>query len=84
MYDGVLRLNLPAGCNIIEFADGIALVSVGKKLADTTERCSAAADLAEPKSEAVLISSKKVESRDGQDKGGLNDDWFYDRPSVKL
>ncbi|XP_070067099.1 uncharacterized protein [Drosophila virilis] len=72
MYDGVLHLCLPEGNTIIGFADDIAVVTVAKNLDEVTLRSSAASDriidwlsqngltLAEQKSEAVLISSRKI------------------------
>lgn len=71
MYDGVLRLRLPKGVKIIGFADDIAIVVVAKD----TEQVRVAANeaiaqvrqwltsaglaLAEQKTEAVLITSRK-------------------------
>lgn len=71
MYDGVLRLNLPQRANIIGFADDIALVIVAKTIdeAKTVSEgsmyvvrswlSSMGLSLAEHKTEAVLISSRK-------------------------
>ncbi|XP_070141062.1 uncharacterized protein [Drosophila kikkawai] len=72
MYDDILRLPLPEGCSVIGFADDIALVTVEKHLSDVSTKCSHAIDilmswladnglsLAEQKTEAVLISSRKI------------------------
>lgn len=30
-YDGILRLQLPVGCDVVDFADDVALVVVAKK-----------------------------------------------------
>ena len=37
MYDNVLRLQLPNGSTIVGFADGIAIVSVGKTIREIQE-----------------------------------------------
>lgn len=72
MYDGVLRLQLPDNVRIIGFADDIALVIVAKEIGEAktvTEGSiqvvrswldSMGLALAEHKTEAVLISSRKV------------------------
>ena len=72
MYDGVLRLELPAGAHSIGFADDVAVVAIGKELKDTEDMCSAGIsrirdwltgaglDLAAHKTEAVLVSSRKI------------------------
>ncbi|XP_060665478.1 uncharacterized protein LOC132797741 [Drosophila nasuta] len=75
MYDGILRLDLPTGANLIGFADDIALLVVAKELEVAESNCNRAIDcigtwllsvgleLAPQKTEAVLISSrKKVET----------------------
>lgn len=71
MYDGVLRLPLPAGAELIGFADDLALTVVGPSVEMVSQQFSAAYDrverwmrakgltLAPEKSEAVLISSRK-------------------------
>lgn len=72
MYDGILRLQLPGKVSIVGFADDIALVIVAKEI-DEAKTVSEASiqvvrswmnsvglDLAEHKTEAVLITSRKV------------------------
>jgi len=71
MYDGVLRLTVPAGTQIIGFADDVAIVVVGKELGETEDLCnlsirrvqqwlsSVGLELAAHKTEAVLVSSRK-------------------------
>lgn len=72
MYDGVLRLNLPKGVQIIGFADDIAIVTVAKHIheveAATNEAIrlvrqwleNAGLSLADHKSEAILITGRKI------------------------
>ncbi|KAH8271825.1 hypothetical protein KR044_007240, partial [Drosophila immigrans] len=72
MYDGILRLRLPPGVKMIGFADDVAIVAVGKHLREleiATNRAivqarewltNAGLSLAEHKTEAVLISSRKT------------------------
>ena len=71
MYDGVLRLRVPDGVKIVGFADDLAVVVTGKLLSDVEVVGSLVVgeimdwlnsrglDLAEHKTEAVLISSRK-------------------------
>ncbi|KAH8406431.1 hypothetical protein KR222_000970, partial [Zaprionus bogoriensis] len=71
MYDAVLKLELPENTQLIGFADDIALV-VGKHIVTTEEACNSAIrrvhhwlaaaglELAAHKTEAVLVSSRKV------------------------
>lgn len=71
MYDEVLRLPLPSEVNIIGFADDIAIVTVAKHIHEVEDKTnfaiakvktwleSASLDLAEHKTEAILISSRK-------------------------
>ena len=72
MYDGILRLNLPANAEIIDFADDIAIVLVAKIIPQIEALCNQVVDMVEnwpnevrlamapQKTEAVLISSRKV------------------------
>lgn len=71
MYDAVLRLNLPNRTQIIGFADDIAIVTVAKHIHEVELQMDAAIQkvrqwlqsanltLAEQKTEAVLITSRK-------------------------
>lgn len=72
MYDGVLRLHVPAEAKIIGFADDVAVVVVAKQLSEV-ERCaevtvaaivdwltSMGLALAEQKTELLLISKRKI------------------------
>lgn len=71
MYDGVLNLPVPQGCKIIGFADDIAIVTVAKHISVIENIANeaiasvrnwletAGLKLAEHKTEAVLISSRK-------------------------
>lgn len=72
MYDSILRLSLPEGVHIVGFADDIAVVVTAKHLTEVElsanvviERIkqwleNAGLSLAEHKTDAVLISSRKV------------------------
>jgi hypothetical protein len=72
MYDGILRLQLPGDTSIIGFADDVAVVVVAKQVHEVEEKCGAAVSiikdwlsraglqLADQKTEAVLMSSRKI------------------------
>jgi len=67
MCDGILRLNLTAGATIVGFADDVAIPSVAKHIHEaetiTNEAISMAQEWqnrSEHKTEAVLISSRKI------------------------
>ena len=72
MYDGILRLNFQATAEIIGFADDIAIVLVAKTIPQMEALCNQVIDMVEnwfneaslamapQKTEAVLISSRKV------------------------
>ena len=72
MHDGVLRLRLPNGTTIVDFADDIAIVSVLKMIRDIEEKTNvsilnvkawldeAGLTFAAYKTEAVLISGRRM------------------------
>lgn len=72
MYDGIFRIDKPQGVDIIGYADDVAIVVVGKYLEDVASNCSrtiqnaktwlqaAGLELATHKTEAVLMSSRKI------------------------
>ena len=72
MYDGILRLNLPANAEIIGFVDDIAMVLVAKTIPLIEALCNQVIDMVanwlneaslamtSQKTEAQLISSRKV------------------------
>lgn len=72
MYDGVLRLEIPGRVKIVGFADDIAVVVVAKHISEIEATANEAIrrimvwlgsnglELAEHKTEAVLITSRKV------------------------
>lgn len=72
MYDGILRLILPKGVKLIGFADDIAVIAVAKYIHEVEAALNEAVDvikrwlatagleLADHKTEAVLITGRKV------------------------
>ena len=72
MYDGLLQLKLPRAVTLVAFADDVALVIVGKHLEDVSNPFNVffkkykeyidyiRLELAEHKTEAVLITGRKV------------------------
>ena len=47
MYDGMLRLNLPANAEIIGFADDIAIVLIAKTIPQIEALCNQVVDMVE-------------------------------------
>lgn len=92
MYDGVLRLPMPAGTRIVGFADDIAVVVVAKHLEEVTQIAneaiatirqwlsSSGLHLADQKTEAVLVSSRKARETITFTIGGCN---IVSQPSVR-
>ncbi|KAH8313921.1 hypothetical protein KR044_010837 [Drosophila immigrans] len=72
VYDGVLRLTLPQGCDLTCYADDVALSVVGKHLREVESSCNVAIErisewlfsvgleLAAHKTEAVLVSTRSL------------------------
>ena len=75
MYDGIFKLPLPAGVTLVGFADDIALVAVAKLKEEISRICNESIDmihswlqsvglnLADHKTEAVLITHHKVKEQ---------------------
>ena len=75
MYDGVLRIHQPKNVKTIAYADDLIVVAVAKHLDDLRLKCNdcinglrqwfatMSLELAEQKTEVLLISTRKVEER---------------------
>ncbi|BFF93269.1 uncharacterized protein DMAD_11151 [Drosophila madeirensis] len=92
IYDGILRLDTPAGCSIVGFADDIAVVAVHKTLTEVEQNTIETVrrvmcwlqknglSLAAHKTESVLISTrKKVETA----RGVVGTDEIESSPAIK-
>lgn len=92
MYDGILRIEKPHGSEIIGYADDIAVVVVAKTLPRLQQKCNrliqrlkswlqgVGLELADHKTEVLLISSRKKVETIEVHVGGLN---IKSKPSLK-